>query len=80
MLERAGPGQRRAPVERVIEGEVLEGAGGHHGRHDPFARARRAGVGADPFSHRGLAGIAAYLAHAAAFPGAGAPRRVDCYV
>ncbi len=75
-----GRGQaRRAPVERIIEGEVLGAADGRRGRHDPFTRARHAGVGAGTSTNHGP-GIVAYLAHAVTPRTATAPRYVDCYI
>ncbi len=69
---------RTLPVERVLEGEVVDRVAG--GGYDPFARARLGAGVREAGGHGRWQGIAAYEAQQAAAAPVRTARYVDCYV
>jgi len=78
--EAAASGGRGVPVERVIEGEVVDKPSGSAAYNDPFSRFRFGQTADGGSGLHAMLGIAAYLANSVEPRSSGASRYVDYYV
>ncbi|MFQ5488393.1 MAG: hypothetical protein ACE5ET_08140 [Gammaproteobacteria bacterium] len=76
----AASARRGVPVERVIEGEVVDKPAGGTRYSDPFSRTRSQWTSEGGSGLHAMLGIAAYLANSVEPRSSGASRYVDYYV